>query len=101
MKNTADSPIFQAGIFWSFVGQSLASKLSGRTLMAIGATAYLTSAILLIFIREHTSYWKLLFPALLISVIGADFQFIVSNVSYLPLYLLSSPCQTNIFGSYM
>lgn len=30
--------------------------------------------------RENTSYWAFLFPSLCITVIGADFQFIVSNV---------------------
>jgi nitrate/nitrite transporter NarK len=58
------------------------SRISGRTIMGIGALAYLTGATLLIFIRKDTSYWKLLFPALCITVIGADFQFIVSNVSH-------------------
>ena len=77
-----------AGICWSFVGQTLVSRLNGTVLMAIGSIAYLIGAALLIFIREHTSYWKLLFPALIITVLGADFQFIVSNVSCLPLTLL-------------
>jgi len=48
--------------------------------VGIGAMAYLLGAVLQIFIREHTSYWKLLFPSLMITVMGADFQFIVSNV---------------------
>jgi nitrate/nitrite transporter NarK len=69
-----------AGIFWSFVGQALVHRLSGTILMGIGATAYLIGATLQIFIRQHTSYWKLLFPSLLVTVLGADFQFIVSNV---------------------
>ena len=70
-----------AGIIWSYLGQALVSRISGRTIMGIGALAYLTGATLLIFIRKDTSYWKLLFPALCITVIGADLQFIVSNVS--------------------
>jgi nitrate/nitrite transporter NarK len=72
-----------AGIMWSCLGQALVSRISGRTIMGIGALGYLTGATLLIFIRKDTSYWKLLFPALCITVIGADFQFIVSNVSQL------------------
>jgi hypothetical protein len=74
-----------AGIFWSFVGQNLVSRLNGTLLMAMGSIAYLIGATLLFFIREHTSYWKLLFPALVITVLGADFHFIVANVSCLPL----------------
>ena len=88
-----------AGIFWSFVGQTLVSRLNGTILMAIGSIAYLIGATLLIFIREHTSYWKLLFPALIITVLGADFQFIVSNVSCLPLYYSASEVP-NAFRSY-
>lgn len=70
-----------AGIIWSYVGQALIDKVGGTILMGIGGAAYLTGASLLIFIRQDTSYWKLLFPALCITVFGADFQFIVSNVS--------------------
>jgi len=69
-----------AGIFWSYIGQGLVHRLSGTVIMGLGALAYLTGAVLLIFIREHTSYWALLFPSLMITVLGADFQFIVSNV---------------------
>jgi hypothetical protein len=70
------------GVIWSYLGQSLISKISGTLIMAIGGFAYLAGAILLIFIKRHTSYWMFLFPALCITVIGADFQFIVSNVCF-------------------
>ena len=69
-----------AGILWSYIGGALVSRISGTIIMGIGALAYLMGATLQIFIRQDTSYWKLLFPALMITVIGADFQFIVSNV---------------------
>jgi hypothetical protein len=49
--------------------------------MGIGALAYIAGATFLIFIRQNTSYWALLFPSLCITVMGADFQFIVANVS--------------------
>jgi Na+/melibiose symporter-like transporter len=62
-----------AGMFWSFVGQTLVSRVNGTILMAIGSVAYVVSAILMLFIREHTSYWALLFPAMVISVAGAGF----------------------------
>lgn len=77
-----------AGIIWSYAGQVLVSRLSGTILMAMGAIAYLVGALLQIFIRQHTSYWKLLFPSLMITVLGADFQFIVSNVLYPFHYVL-------------
>jgi hypothetical protein len=74
-----------AGILWSYIGQALISRLSGTVIMGIGGIAYLIGATLQIFIRQDTSYWKLLFPSLLITVVGADFQFIVSNVRILLL----------------
>ncbi|CAG8983190.1 hypothetical protein HYALB_00004017 [Hymenoscyphus albidus] len=73
-------PQVLAGLAWSYIGQALVCRLPGRIIMAIGGIAYLTGAILLIFIRPETSYWKFLFPAMVITVIGADFQFIVANL---------------------
>jgi nitrate/nitrite transporter NarK len=52
--------------------------------MAIGAIAYLISFILAAVQRHGDSYWAFSFPALCLCVIGADFQFIVSNVSHSP-----------------
>ena len=72
------------GFIWSYIGQALVSKIPGKIIMGIGGFAYLVGATLQIFVRQDTSYWLLLFPALCITVIGADFQFIVSNVC-LPL----------------
>lgn len=69
-----------AGIMWSYLGQWLVSRIHGTILMGIGALAYLVGTLLLLFIRADTSYWCFLFPSLFITVIGADFQFIVSNV---------------------
>lgn len=68
------------GFIWSYIGQALVSKIAGKALMGIGGFAYLVGATLQIFVKQDTSYWLLLFPALCITVIGADFQFIVSNV---------------------
>lgn len=69
-----------AGILWSYIGQYLVSRMCGTMLMGIGALAYIAGATLLIFIRQDTPYWYFLFPALCITVLGADFQFIVANV---------------------
>ena len=73
-----------AGIAWSYIGQALVHRLSGTVLMGIGGLAYFAGALIQIFIKTHTSYWQLLFPALLITVLGADIQFIVSNVCFPP-----------------
>ncbi|CAD6444790.1 36beb847-6013-4cb5-932c-10fda2537f54 [Sclerotinia trifoliorum] len=69
-----------AGVVWSFLGQWLVQKVHGTIVMGIGSVMYLAGAILLLFIKEDTSYWMFLFPALVITVIGADFQFIVANL---------------------
>ncbi|TGO26229.1 hypothetical protein BPAE_0064g00450 [Botrytis paeoniae] len=69
-----------AGVFWSFLGQWLIQKVHGNIVMGIGSLMYLAGASLLLFIKEDTSYWLFLFPALVITVIGADFQFIVANL---------------------
>ncbi|KAG4033971.1 hypothetical protein MFRU_004g04660 [Monilinia fructicola] len=69
-----------AGVFWSFLGQWLVQKVHGTIVMGIGSVMYLAGAVLLLFIKEDTSYWAFLFPALVITVIGADFQFIVANL---------------------
>ncbi|TEY75053.1 hypothetical protein BOTCAL_0066g00160 [Botryotinia calthae] len=69
-----------AGVFWSFLGQWLVQEVHGTIVMGIGSSMYLAGAILLLFIKKDTSYWLFLFPALVITVIGADFQFIVANL---------------------
>jgi len=60
--------------------QSSNHMLTTRLLVGIGALAYFVGALLQIFIREATPYWRFLFPSLVITVLGADFQFIVANV---------------------
>ena len=69
-----------AGILWSYICQALVHRINGTILMGIGGLAYFVGALIQIFIRQDTSYWQLLFPALIITVLGADIQFIVSNV---------------------
>ncbi|PVH80480.1 MFS general substrate transporter [Cadophora sp. DSE1049] len=68
------------GVVWSYLGQALVSCISGRVLMGIGGLGYLGGAVLMLFVKPETSYWALLFPSLCVTVIGADFQFIVSNL---------------------
>jgi nitrate/nitrite transporter NarK len=56
-------------------------RFNNKLLTGIGALAYLGSAILLATMKEGSSYWAFIFPSLLLSVIGADLQFNVANVS--------------------
>ncbi|CZS92013.1 related to aminotriazole resistance protein [Rhynchosporium graminicola] len=68
------------GVVWSYLGQALISFVSGTVLMGVGGLGYLCGSVLLLFVKPETSYWAFVFPSLCITVIGADFQFIVSNL---------------------
>lgn len=50
--------------------------------MGVGGVGYVVGAVLVWFSREGISYWKFVFPALCVTVVGADFQFIVANVGF-------------------
>lgn len=56
-------------------------KVSNKRLMGIGACAYVAAFTLAAVQRQGNSYWAFSFPALCLCVIGADFEFIVANVS--------------------
>ena len=60
-------------------------RIDNRVLIAVGTAAFVAFNTLLSASSEHISYWALTFPALILSTIGADFQFTVTNV-----YVLSS-----------
>ncbi|KAG9241794.1 major facilitator superfamily domain-containing protein [Calycina marina] len=68
------------GIAWSFMAEWLVKRIKGTYVMAVGAVAYFVGALLQLFIRKDTPYWHFLFPALLVTVVGADFQFVVSTL---------------------
>ncbi|SZF04465.1 unnamed protein product [Blumeria hordei] len=80
------------GIVWSYIGQLITYKLSSKFIMGIGSCAYVVGAILCYFVEKDISYWAILFPQLCITVIGADFQFIVTN-----LYIVKKmPAQSSL-----
>lgn len=68
------------GPLWSYLGEELVRFVSGRLVMGVGGLGYLGGAVLTLLMRSDSSYWLILLPALCITVLGADFQFIVSNV---------------------
>lgn len=76
-------PMVIFGLLANVVAALIQHKVSNKLLMAIGAIAYLVAFILAAVQRHGDSYWAFSFPALCLVVIGADFQFIVSNVSVL------------------
>ena len=60
-------------------------RVSNKLLMIIGAVAYVISDALISAMPAGSSWWALTFPSLCLSVIGADFEFTVTN-----MYVMSS-----------
>jgi nitrate/nitrite transporter NarK len=76
------------GILVNIIAGLILHRVNNKILTGIGSSAYLGSVILLATMKEDSSYWAFIFPALVLSVIGADLQFNVANVS---LSSLQSP----------
>jgi hypothetical protein len=74
-------PMVVCGLTANLVAALIQHKVSNKLLVGIGAGAYLVSFILAAVQRYGDSYWAFTFPAFCICVVGADFQFIVANVS--------------------
>jgi hypothetical protein len=75
-------PMVVCGLAANLVAALIQHKVSNKLLVGIGAGAYLVSFILAAAQRHGDSYWAFTFPAFCICVVGADFQFIVANVSF-------------------
>lgn len=69
-----------AGLLWNVVIGNILHRVDNTLLMAAGALAYLAADLLLSFMRADSSYWAFIFPALVLNVVGADFQFNVANM---------------------
>jgi MFS family permease len=83
------------GIVVNIIAGLVLHKVSNKLLVGIGALSYLASVLLLATMNVGSSYWAFIFPALLLSVIGADLQFNVAN-----MYVMSSlpPHQQSLAG---
>jgi len=57
-------------------------RVSNKLLMGVGALAYVVSFVLAAVQKSGASYWAFAFPSMCLSVIGADSQFNVANVSH-------------------
>jgi len=75
-----------AGILWNIIAGHILHVVNNTLIAAIGGICYLAANLLLAFMRPDSSYWAFIFPALILNVVGADFQFNIANVS---LWLLS------------
>jgi nitrate/nitrite transporter NarK len=68
------------GIAVNIVAAFILHRVSNKLLMGIGAVSYTVSFLLYSLNKTKYSYWPMIFPALLLAVVGADFQFNVTNV---------------------
>jgi len=55
-------------------------RVSNKLLMIVGASALVICDVLFSVASKHSTYWAFAFPALVLSVIGADFEFTVTNM---------------------
>ncbi|KLU82089.1 hypothetical protein MAPG_01166 [Magnaporthiopsis poae ATCC 64411] len=69
-----------AGLTWNIVAGSILHKANNTLLHGIGSVSYLVASLLLSLMGPDSNYWAFIFPALIINVVGADFQFNVVNM---------------------
>lgn len=81
------------GIIINILAGLILHKVNNKLLTGIGALCYFLSSLLLALMKEDNAYWPFIFPSLLLSVIGADFQFNVANVSL--LFTIPVPIRKN------
>ncbi|KAF9876104.1 aminotriazole resistance [Colletotrichum karsti] len=89
-------PMAVSGILANIFAGMVLHAISNRLLVGIGAASYTVAFLLVAVQRSGDSYWAFTFPALVIAVIGADFEFNVAN-----MYVVSSlpKSQQSIAGS--
>ncbi|KAI6085384.1 MFS general substrate transporter [Hypoxylon rubiginosum] len=73
-------PMAIAGLLWNIVAGHILHRVNNTLLMIGGSVCYVAASLLLSFMRPDTSYWAMMFPALILNVAGADFQFNVANM---------------------
>ena len=71
-----------AGIIWNIIAGHILHVVNNTLIAVIGGVCYLAANLLLSFMRPDSSYWAFIFPALILNVVGADFQFNIANVSF-------------------
>ena len=73
------------GVMINIIAGLLMHRVSNKLLVSIGAVFYVSAFTLLSVMQEDSSYWAFVFPALCLSVVGADLEFTVTN-----MYVMSS-----------
>ncbi|ANB13772.1 Amf1p [Sugiyamaella lignohabitans] len=73
-------PMAIGGIMVNVFAGLVLHKISGRILLIVAMASFTISALLWSFVGEHTLYWALPFPGLLLVVVGADLAYNVCNM---------------------
>ncbi|KKY15944.1 putative aminotriazole resistance [Phaeomoniella chlamydospora] len=89
-------PMAIAGIIVNVIAGLVMHKISNKILMTIGSLGFCGCFALLSAMPADNNYWPFIFPALCLSVVGADFVFMVVN-----MYVMSSlpPSHQSIAGA--
>ena len=73
-------PMMVGGLLINFVAAMIMHRVSNKLLMIIGAVSLVITDVLFSIANKNSSYWAFAFPALVLSVVGADFEFTVTNM---------------------
>ncbi|KAI1409576.1 MFS general substrate transporter [Hypoxylon sp. FL1857] len=73
-------PMAIAGLIWNIVAGRILHRVNNTAIMVFGAVCYLGASLLFSFMKPGSNYWAFMFPALILNVAGADFQFNVANM---------------------
>ncbi|KAI1461288.1 MFS general substrate transporter [Annulohypoxylon moriforme] len=73
-------PMAIAGLIWNIIAGRILHTVNNTLIMVIGAVCYLGASLLFSFMKPESNYWAFMFPALILNVAGADFQFNVANM---------------------
>ncbi|KAI2624148.1 MFS general substrate transporter [Hypoxylon sp. NC1633] len=94
-------PMAIAGIIWNVIAGRILHKVNNTIIIIFGALCYLAANLLFSFMKADSNYWAFMFPALVLNVAGADFQFNVANVSPFMIYLSFWPPRIHLTNPQM
>ncbi|KAH6634588.1 major facilitator superfamily-domain-containing protein [Chaetomium sp. MPI-SDFR-AT-0129] len=69
-----------AGLIYNAIAGSVLHRINNTLLLLLGSSTYVGANVLLSLMRPESRYWDFVFPALVLSVVGADFHFNVANM---------------------
>ena len=69
-----------AGLAYNITAGSVLHRINHTLLLGMGSASYIASILLYALMKPASLYWAFVFPALVLSVVGADFHFNVANV---------------------